>query len=641
VSERWLSELGWLPRPPADWKEQLRALTPGSAGQGARLRALAGFALDINQLSRLARAIRACRESAEDLAPLQPLRLALLSNATTDLIAPALMASAARYGLVLELIEPPYDQAVQAALDPDSPLHRSRPDAVLIAIDERGLALRAAPGSASDASAALAKSLEQIAMMRAAIAAGCGAPCVVQTLARLPEGLFGNLDFRTAGTRRTLVESFNRELAASLAGSGDLLLDVAHLAESVGLVEWHDPVQWNLARLPFSQSRVPLYAEHVARLLAAWRGKSRRVLVLDLDNTLWGGVVADDGLEGLVLGQGDPSGEAFLQIQRTALELRERGVVLAVCSKNTDANAALPFRSHPEMLLREQHVAVFQANFDDKASNLRAIADTLSLGTDALVFLDDNPAERAQVRAALPEVAVPELPDDPAYYARALWAAGYFEAIAFSDEDRQRASMYQANAQRVQVRERVADLGAYLESLEMVISFAPFDAVGRERIAQLIAKSNQFNLTTRRYSSAQVQGFEEDPACFTLQVRLADRFGDNGMISVVLCRALGEHWEIDTWLMSCRVLGRRVEEAVLAELVRHARVAGARRLIGRYLPTGRNELVREHYARLGFAPLAEAGDGMGTAWTLELAEHREPVLPMQVRRSGFPDAAGS
>ena len=438
-----------------------------------------------------------------------------------------------------------------------------------------------------------------------------------------------------AGTRRALVDAFNRELARSLAGSDDVLLDVAGLAEVVGLAEWHDPVQWNLAKLPFSQERVPLYAEHVARLLAAQRGKSRRCLVLDLDNTVWGGVVADDGVEGLRLGPGDTAGEAFAEVQRAALELRERGVVLAVCSKNADATARGPFQQHPEMLLRESHIAVFQANFEDKASNLKAIAQALSLGTDALVLLDDNPAERAQVRAALPEVAVPELPDDPAYYARALWAAGYFEAQAFSDEDRQRAQMYQANAERVVVRERIADLGAYLESLAMAITFAPFDAVGRERIAQLVHKSNQFNLTTRRYTSAEIRGFEEDPSCFTLQVRLSDRFGDNGMISVIVCRARGAEWEIDTWLMSCRVLGRRVEEAVLAEIARHARGAGAERLCGRFVPTGRNDLVRDHYAKLGFTP-ASGGDPPGageTRWVLELADYRAPALPMQVVRT--------
>jgi len=323
--------------------------------------------------------------------------------------------------------------------------------------------------------------------------------------------------------------------------------------------------------------------------------------VLDLDNTLWGGVIGDDGIEGINLAQGDATGEAHLSVQRLALSLRERGIVLAVSSKNTDDIARRVFREHPEMLLRESHIAVFQANWDDKATNIRAIADELSLGVDALVFLDDNPAERGLVRQMLPEVAVPELPDDPALYARTLAAAGYFEATTFSDEDKQRAAFYQANARRVSLEKQAGDVSAYLASLDMEISFKPFDATGRARISQLINKSNQFNLTTRRYTESEVADLEKDSDCFTLQVRLADAFGDNGMIGVVICRATTPRmWTIDTWLMSCRVLGRGVERMVLLELLHHAELGGAERLIGVYRPTDRNGMVRHHYMGLGF-----------------------------------------
>ena len=296
---------------------------------------------------------------------------------------------------------------------------------------------------------------------------------------------------------------------------------------------------------------------------------------------MWGGIIGDDGIEGIVLGQGNATGEAYLEVQRTALALRDRGVVLAVSSKNDDATARLPFRGHTEMLLQEDHIAVFQANWDDKATNIAAIASALSLGTDAMVFLDDNPVERGLIRKSLPEVAVPELPPDPAYYARTLSAAGYFEGIAFSTEDAARGDAYQANARRVELRERVGDLEGYLASLEMQIDFRPFDAPGRARIAQLVNKSNQFNLTTRRYNEAEIAAIASDPACFTLQVRLVDTFGDNGMIGVNVCREISAaEWEIDTWLMSCRVLGRRVEQMVLREILQHARGRGVERIAG-------------------------------------------------------------
>ena len=445
--------------------------------------------------------------------------------------------------------------------------------------------------------------------LRDAVRRGCGATCILQNLAPPPEPLYGSLDPAVAGSRRAVLEAVNAGLAAMAAGSDDHLLDVAGLASAVGLERWHDPVQWHLGKLPFSQALVPLYAEALGRLLGALRGKSRKCLVLDLDNTLWHGVIGDDGLEGIEIGQGSPLGEAHLAVQQTALDLRARGVVLAVCSKNDEATALEPFRKHPDMLLREEHIAVFQANWEDKASNLKAIAEALSLGTEALVLMDDNPAERALVRSLLPEVAVPELPEDPALFPRTLLAAGYFETVAFSDEDRARAAYYETNAKRASLKERVGDLDDYLRSLDMTASMTPFDALGRKRIAQLVNKTNQFNLTTRRYSEAEIEAFERDPDCLTLQVRLADSFGDNGMISVVICRRVGDDWEIDTWLMSCRVMGRRLEEAVLDELVRQAQAAGIDHLRGLYRPSARNGMVAEHYDRLGFETLSEEPDG--------------------------------
>jgi FkbH-like protein len=271
------------------------------------------------------------------------------------------------------------------------------------------------------------------------------------------------------------------------------------------------------------------------------------------------------------------------------------------------------------MLLKEEHIAVFQANWNDKATNIKAIAKELALGTDAMVFLDDNPVERNLVRQMLPEVAVPELPSDPALYARTLAAAGYFETIVFSDEDIKRAGFYQDNAKRVELQKQAGDIDAYLASLGMEITFQPFDETGRARIAQLINKSNQFNLTTKRYTEAQVAAAEQDRDCFTLQVRLTDTFGDNGMISVIICRPQATAaWEIDTWLMSCRVLGRQVEPTTLNLIAREAQKLGARRLIGTYLPTKKNAMVKDHYVKLGFTVM-ETDPAGGSRAVMDLA----------------------
>jgi FkbH-like protein len=376
------------------------------------------------------------------------------------------------------------------------------------------------------------------------------------------------------------------------------------------------------------------------RLIAAQMGRSRRVLVLDLDNTLWGGIVGDDGVEGLVLGSGTPLGETYAALQRMALSLRERGILLCISSKNDEAIALDAFRHHPEMVLKEQDIVVFRVNWDDKAANIKAVADTIDLGLDSFVFLDDNPAERKRVRDALPAVAVPELPEDPSEWISVLQAAGYFEQPGFSREDRLRAGFYQANARRAAQLERIGNHDDYLRSLEMTLSIAPFDAAGRKRIAQLISKSNQFNLTTRRYSETEVAAVMANSDAVTLQARLEDIFGDNGMISAVICLEQDRRWEIDSWIMSCRVLGRRVEEAMLQHLVQQARAAGITELIGRYIPTARNGLVREHFSKLGFTR-TDAPPSGETTWRLVVSDYRDKDLPMKVNAAPSPGSASA
>ena len=635
MSRELFESLSWLPRPPVDFSLRCRSALDSPLDLGKRLQSLAGYALDENQLNHLAKVIARAREDGFSLAPLIPFRLGILSNSTTDFIVPALIATAARHGVVLDCISSDYGQVVQEALSPDSSVNSKKPDAVLIALDYRGYPLNSAIGDEEGSKTALEATLEQLRTIRSGIKTNSNAICIVQNLAPPAETLFGSLDKVVPGCLRGVIEEANRAIAESIAGTQDVLLDVAGLAATVGLAEWHSPEQWNMAKLPFSSTFLPLYADHVARTIAAVRGKTRRCLIMDLDNTLWGGVIGDDGLEGIQLAQGDAAGEAYLSVQRYALALRERGVVLAVSTKNHDEVARSPFRQHPEMLLREEHIAVLQANWTDKATNIQAIADELALGLDAMVFLDDNPVERGIVRELLPEVAVPELPADPALFARTLSAAGYFEAVAFSSEDMKRAEFYRDNARRVELQKKVGDVAAYLASLQMVITFQPFDETGRARISQLINKSNQYNLTTRRYTEAEVAAAQHDPDCFTLQVRLADNFGDNGMISVVICRPTGQGaWEFDTWLMSCRVLGRRVENMVLQEVLFHCKSAGIHKLVGKYVPTERNQLAEAHYQKLGFTEISREPNGT-TVWELDVGSAEIETVAMEIHRVGF------
>jgi FkbH-like protein len=623
------AELQWLPILPGDFSSMLSSLEAKSSPIGLDIQFLATHRLDLNQLTRLARAIEKARSEGRGLEPLTPFKLAVLTNSTMDLIVPALVATAARHGIALEVVQASYDQVAQEALLPSSRVNSAKPDAVLFALDYRALTLKFSAGDVAASEASLQGAINHLLMLQSAIKTNCGALCIFQTFPAPPERLFGSLDRALPGAQRHLLDSVNSRLAEFVLASGDVVFDVAGLAETVGLADWHNLRLWNMAKIPFAEEFTALYAEAAARVIAAIRGKSRRVLVLDLDNTLWGGVIGDDGLEGIRLGQGEPEGEAYLAVQKFVLDLRRRGIVLAVSSKNSDEVARTPFVQHPEMLIKLDDFAVFRANWNDKASNISAIAEELSLGLDAIVFLDDNPAERGLIRKLLPQVAIPELPDDPAYYARTLSAAGYFDSIAFTTEDSKRANLYKENTKRNTEMKQHAGVEAYLTSLNMIATFQRFDAVGRSRIVQLINKSNQFNLTTRRYTETEVAALEYDPAAFTMQVRLADVYGDLGMISVVVCRVTDlVTWEIDTWLMSCRVLGRRVESAVLWELIKHARAKGILKLIGKYRPTSRNELVKDHYAKLGFTKVTE--EIGGSCWELAVENAKFEDLPITV-----------
>jgi FkbH-like protein len=613
----------WLPSPPQDFAQKL-----SNALGGADLRELAKFSLDENQLRRLYKKILELQNKGVSLLPLNPIKVGLVSNATTKLISPALIGSALRFGIELQVVEAEFNQIAQEAFSPDSTFSEEDLNAVLVAIDYHGLPLVSSPGNVDAAEKNVQKCLEYVTSVVEALRKKTNAQIILQNIALPVEGLFGSYEGRLPGTLAWSIFKLNGELD-KLVSDNTFVLDIAGLAAILGLSNWHDPTLWNTAKLPFSQRYVPIYADYVCRILAARLGKSRRCLILDLDNTIWGGVIGDDGLEGILIGNGDPTAEAHLHVQRIALELRERGIVLAISSKNEDAVARKPFKEHPDMLLREEHIAVFQANWSDKASNIKAIAEILSLGLESMVFLDDNPAERMQVRRELPEVAVPELPQDPALYPRTLLAAGYFEAITFSDEDSKRATFYQDNAKRAQILNQSSDMDAYLISLDMEISFAAFDISGRARIAQLISKSNQFNLTTKRYDELEVKELEVNPSLYTRQIRLKDVLGDNGMISVIICKKDPIAWEIDTWLMSCRVLGRSVELAVLQDIVKSAKASGAKKLIGVYKPTERNIIVKEHYSKLGFNKIS--GSAEIEKWELDISEYAYKEIPMRIK----------
>lgn len=404
---------------------------------------------------------------------------------------------------------------------------------------------------------------------------------------------------RTLGSDWTFRKWVNLELGLN-APPYLHICDLEFLSHRHGGMKARDERSWFESKQPCSPALLVEFAREAAHLIGALRRAPKKVLVLDLDNTLWGGVVADDSMEGIELGDTSPRGEAFKAFQKYIVSLKQRGVLLAVCSKNDHSKAAEVFERHPEMILRMEDLVAFKANWEPKSDNIRQMARELNLGLDSFVFVDDNPAEIEIVRQFAPEVTTILLGPDPSGYVAQLQDCRLFEPRNITDEDVERTNQYRSDARRKELETSVTDMGAYLESLGMEAVISEFKPVDVPRLAQLINKSNQFNLTTRRRTEADLLALMQDAGCVGFSVRLKDRFGDHGLISVVIGQQTDGTMKIDTWLMSCRVLKRQVEEEVLNELARLARSRNCSRLEGVYLSTAKNEMVRDFYARMGF-----------------------------------------
>jgi FkbH-like protein len=411
----------------------------------------------------------------------------------------------------------------------------------------------------------------------------------------------GNLEASESFGRVNFLLRLNAEFAAYARNHSRFLInDILYLSAQVGLAAWHDYSYWHNFHMAVSPIATVALAQNVAGIVKAAYGKTRKCLVLDLDNTLWGGVVGDDGVQNLVLGRDHPVGEAFLGFQHYVKGLKRRGVILAVCSKNHPENAREGF-NHPDSVLKLEDFSAFKANWNPKPESIRQIATELNIGLDSLVFIDDNPAERALAREELPEVAVPEVGSDVSRFVEVLEQERYFEVIKVVPDDLSRSEYYASNAQRGAAQSEFLDYGAFLESLEMTAEIGPFTPVYLERITQLINKTNQFNLTTRRYTGSEVEAISGDPGYITLYGRLADKFGDNGLVSVLIGRVSGDTVEVELWLMSCRVLNREFELAMFDALIEECQSRGVGRIRGVYIPSKKNGMVAGLYSSLGFA----------------------------------------
>lgn len=537
-----------------------------------------------------------------------PKKIAILSGSTIGEIKPILELFLLHHGIQPEFYEGEYARYYENAVFDDGSLRAFAPDIIYVHTTVQNLSGLSCPAD-SDV-AAEEKLAAEVLRWQSFWDACCSmGAIVIQNNFEFPNvrvmGSFEAVDRRGAVR---FVRRMNEALARyAEAHRGFLVNDINYLAAELGLDHWFSPTMWYAYQYALDLSAVPALCASIANIIKSLYGKNKKSIACDLDNTLWGGVIGDDGVQGIQLGEESPSGRAFTALQRYLKLVSQTGVLLNVNSKN-EAEIAKSGFSRPESVLHEEDFICFTANWQPKDENLAQMASQLNLLPESFVFLDDNPAEREIVRRRFPQTAVPEL-TEPEHYVRTLARSGYFEVTSLSADDKKRSEMYRENAQRAQAQAAFSDYSDYLRSLEMKAVIAPFDTAHAARITQLMNKTNQFNLTTRRYTDAEVSACMSDGNTLTLYASLADRFGDNGIVSALIGRVQDGILTIEEWVMSCRVFKRDLELAVFDALIAYCRTHNITSIEGDYLPTAKNAYVRTLYPTLGFSQTAESEEG--------------------------------
>ena len=550
------------------------------------------------------------------------LRVAFLRSYTVEPSIPLLKAFARLYGIELDVKVGEFNSYAQEIIDPSSWLYEFDPQVIFFAALTRDIAPSLWYGAVDiaeqDVDGAVANTASQLLSLVDRLRERCNATVILQNLEQPIVENAGLLDSRRGVGQAEYIRAVNRKLSLSaMSQDGLYVLDYDALTARHGRERWTDEKKWLTSRSPIAADCLVFVAQEYLRFIVPLAGRQSKVLAVDLDNTLWGGVIGEDGLNGIKIGPEYP-GAAYLALQRAILDLYDRGVLLAICSKNNEADALEALENRPEMLLRPKHFAARRINWIDKAQNLKEIAAELNVGIDSISFIDDNPVERQRVKLELPEVTVIELPTDPTGYSAALRSSPVFERLSVTAEDRERGRYYSEQRERKQLESSAGSLEDFYRSLEMTAEFVDVTPETLSRIAQLTQKTNQLNMTTKRYTESEVLSLVDDPAWSLFGIRVLDKFGDNGIVGVVFLKAFGDELHIDTFLMSCRVIGRTVETAMLAHVDEIARKLGAKKLAGWFLPTKKNEPAVKIYSGHGFNAAKE--DENGILWELDLTE---------------------
>lgn len=554
-------------------------------------------------------------------------KIAVLGGSTTNAIVDQLELFLLWQGIQPEFYQSEYNQYWQDAMFGQE-LREFKPDFIFIHTSNRNISAYPEMGMKAEEVAKLVSTqFEHFTSMWDKLREDIGCPIIQNNMEMPYWRLLGNKDCVDIHGRVRFVTLLN-EGFYNYASTHDnfFIHDINYLSASLGLEKWSEPLYWNMYKYAVAVPLIPEFAFSLSKIFASLLGKNKKVLALDLDNTLWGGVVGDDGVEGIAVGQEVPMGQAYCEFQAYIKAQKQLGVLLTVCSKNDEENAIAGL-NHPDGVLRPDDFTLIKANWEPKSINIEQTAKELNLLPESIVFVDDNPAEREIVKGTL-HVEAPPM-EGIENYIHTLDKGGYFEVTNFSEDDLKRGEMYKQNAERAKMQSAFADYGEYLDSLEMKAEIADFSPINLARITQLTNKSNQFNVTTKRFTPAEMEQTYNSADYIRLCGRLEDKFGDNGIVSVVIGKKQGEVLDIELWLMSCRVLKRDMEYAMLDELVRAAKEQGIAEIIGNYYPTAKNGMVKNLFADFGFEKIAEDGEG-NTKWQLFTEKYENKNLHITV-----------
>jgi len=537
----------------------------------------------------------------KDFSNLKIIKIAILGDTATQFLTQAIRGMGFDDGFDLQIWEADYNQIERQIFDQGSELYEFGPEIVIVFKSSHKLLGKYNKLKTEQQSLLVSSELESLENIYSTLVNNLNTKVIFFNYTEIDDAVFGNFANKIESSFLFQLRKLNYELMLFVSKNANLYLcDISSIQNQVGKANFFQPSVYINAEMVLSIDILPAIAAKTIDIIKALNGKFKKCVILDLDNTIWGGIIGDDGIENIQIGSLG-IGKAFSEFQYWIKKLKNRGIIIAVCSKNTESVAREPFEKHPDMVLHLEDIAVFIANWENKADNIRKIQSILNIGFDAMVFLDDNPFERNIVKENIPEICVPELPEDPADYLEYLYTLNLFETVSFSGEDTERTKLYQTEAKRITFQQKFTNEDDFLKSLNMVSLVEPFNKFNTPRVAQLSQRSNQYNLRTVRYTDADIDRLANSKEFFTFAFALEDKFGDNGLICVVILQKKDNQiLFIDSWFMSCRVLKRGMENFVLNTIANVAKENGFIYLKGEFIPTVKNEMVKDHYLNLGF-----------------------------------------